>query len=889
ISAALRDAAVHPDTIHMVEAHGTGTSLGDPIEIEGLTRAWKHHTTRTQYCAIGSLKTNIGHLEPAAGLAGLTKIILALQHHHIPPTLHLNKPNTHIHFENTPFYLTDQPTPWPPTTTPRRAALSAFGMGGVNAHLIIEEPPHTPTPPDPPESPHVVRVSGATEETVRELAAAYADRFARSASSRETADLCHTANTGRSPLAFQTAVSGHSAGQLADALRAVAEGRLPVAPADPGADGPADGGHTALVEAVRRGHTGTDWAALSAPGSRITGLPTYPFAKGRYWATRTAAVANGPGTAPEQPRELPTALRTVWREREPLGDTAATAPPVRTRVMATDPGLAAGVSDALAGLGVPAAGAGDDAEAVVVIDEPPFPPDGVPGLDAFWERLRSLVTSVPRGGRLLWATHRSAAVSPGERAGLVPEAAARSMAVRAAGAESHLAVTVLDLDPAEPPAARARQIAAELAATRSASGSVVAYRRDVRFTPERVPVPPGPAGELPADGFYLVTGGLGAVGRHLAGALIERGAKRVGIVGRTVTDAASSPVLRELGELAEVGYLPCDVADEDALATAADRFGEHWGRLLGVVHCSGGVNPFGAMHRRPWADAARVTAPKIAGSDNAVRLAVSRGADFVVLVSSIAGALPEAGRGLTDYALANAYQLALAERGSGGATVVTAHAWPNWAGTGMRADETFAASHSLTPGQALDGFAAHLRTGGEVVFPGETGRLSPATAAEPPPAPAPSPVTPSHPANGVSPVQAAPGGTAPRPGTGTAHAPAPESGAAKEMSDLIRSAFRHVLGADPGHRVLQELGLDSLTIAELVTAIEQRSGLTVDPSLLMRARTVEEAGARLAGMRAGAGTATPPSPPGTQPAADAPAAGTLSSLLRPLLTREGSR
>ncbi|MEY6569346.1 polyketide synthase, partial [Streptomyces sp. PGLac3x] len=144
VVSALKDAAVPPETIDLVEAHGTGTRLGDPIEIDGLTRAWRGHTDRSQFCAIGSLKSNIGHLEPAAGLAGLVKILLAMESERIPATLHVTRPNDHIRFEGTPFHLADRARPWPRGERPRRAALSAFGMGGVNAHVIVEEPPPAP-------------------------------------------------------------------------------------------------------------------------------------------------------------------------------------------------------------------------------------------------------------------------------------------------------------------------------------------------------------------------------------------------------------------------------------------------------------------------------------------------------------------------------------------------------------------------------------------------------------------------------------------------------------------------------------------------------------------------------------------------------------------------
>jgi polyketide synthase PksL len=472
-----------------------------------------------------------------------------------------------------------------------------------------------------------------------------------------------------------------------------------------------------------------------------------------------------------------------------------------------------------------------------------------------------------------------------------------AVAVRAACAESRKRCAVVDLDPGDPADVRARQIAAEYAAllrgpdadpgTDLLPGPTAAYRRGVRYTPRTAAAPPGPSYRPTGDGYYLVTGGLGAVGRHLIRRLVDGGARHIGVVGRSVLDEARTARLREAAKGAEAAYLPCDVADASALAAAAHEFGARWGRLLGVVHCSGGVNPFGAMHRRPWSDAARVVAPKVPGSLNAVRLAQGEGADFAVLVSSIAGTQPRAGRGLVDYSLANAYQLALAERENGPVTAVTAHAWPNWTGTGMEADASYSAAHSLAADEAADAFLAHIRSGGAVVFPGTASTAAPPHA----PAPAAPPVT-----RGAA-----------RPGTydevteiRTVIAARPAGGRNHElMRGHVRDAFVHVLGEDPGDRPLQALGLDSLVIAELTAALERCSGLTVDPSLLMRAPTAAEVAAGLAAAAPEGSPAPAEDTPSTgtaamhgrsvSPAVDDQRVSALSALLHPLLTRDRNR
>ena len=136
---ALANADVEAESISYMEAHGSGTPVGDPIEIRALTKAFRASTQRTGFCAIGSVKTNVGHLDAAAGMAGLIKTVLALQHRQIPPSLNFSRPNPEIDFAATPFFVSTQLVPWPAGSAPRRAGIMSTGMGGTNAHVILEE------------------------------------------------------------------------------------------------------------------------------------------------------------------------------------------------------------------------------------------------------------------------------------------------------------------------------------------------------------------------------------------------------------------------------------------------------------------------------------------------------------------------------------------------------------------------------------------------------------------------------------------------------------------------------------------------------------------------------------------------------------------------------
>jgi acyl transferase domain-containing protein len=135
-------AGVVPETISYIEAHGTGTTVGDPIEITALTQVFREKTDAKGFCAIGSVKTNIGHLDAAAGVTGLIKTVLALKHKLIPPSLHFERPNPKIDLENSPFYVNSTLSEWKNNGhTPRRAGVSSFGIGGTNAHVVLEEAP----------------------------------------------------------------------------------------------------------------------------------------------------------------------------------------------------------------------------------------------------------------------------------------------------------------------------------------------------------------------------------------------------------------------------------------------------------------------------------------------------------------------------------------------------------------------------------------------------------------------------------------------------------------------------------------------------------------------------------------------------------------------------
>ncbi|HEY8209099.1 MAG TPA: amino acid adenylation domain-containing protein, partial [Myxococcaceae bacterium] len=165
VARAHADAGVDPRSISYVETHGTATPLGDPIEVEALTRAFRARTQDTGFCGIGSIKTNIGHTVMAAGAAGLIKTALALRNELIPASLHFQKPNPKVDFERSPFRVVSANQPWPRSASPRRAGVSSFGVGGTNAHVVVEEAPLQLSPPET-SGPELLVLSARTDSAL---------------------------------------------------------------------------------------------------------------------------------------------------------------------------------------------------------------------------------------------------------------------------------------------------------------------------------------------------------------------------------------------------------------------------------------------------------------------------------------------------------------------------------------------------------------------------------------------------------------------------------------------------------------------------------------------------------------------------------------------------
>jgi acyl-CoA synthetase (AMP-forming)/AMP-acid ligase II/3-oxoacyl-(acyl-carrier-protein) synthase/acyl carrier protein len=329
---ALADAGVEPREIGFVETHGTGTPLGDPIELNSLVAVLNKDRDPQSHCWIASVKTNIGHLESAAGIASLIKTVLVLRHGEIPPHLHYRTLNPHIGLESVPFHIPTRVTVWTGSAGPRIAGISSFGFGGTNAHIIVAEaPPRIAGMPRAPHPASIVTLCARSPAALRKLAASYAS-FIAAHPQVTLEDFAFTANTGRTHFPCRAAIVASDLQELFARLTALA-GAGPedihasnaAASTDPNTvaawEGSGITGDTApsrqlLEELARQYMQGRDidWAALyrGYPGQRLA-LPHYPFERRRYWLDSHA------GTHPLLGRRLPPQPHLpdtwTWRSR----------------------------------------------------------------------------------------------------------------------------------------------------------------------------------------------------------------------------------------------------------------------------------------------------------------------------------------------------------------------------------------------------------------------------------------------------------------------------------------------------------------------------------------------------------------------------------------------
>nr|CCC21123.1 type-I polyketide synthases [Streptomyces himastatinicus ATCC 53653] len=714
VTAALGD--LDPDTIGYVETHGTGTALGDPVEVRALQGAFRRlGAGDTASCGLGSVKSNIGHLEAAAGIAGLLKVILALRHGTLPATRHCAEINPFIQLDDGPFHIVRENEPWPrprdgrDAVTPRRAGVSSFGFGGSNCHVVVEE--YVPKAIErghgvPSEGASViVPLSARTDEQLRQVARrllAYLSDPGRSDAALPS--IAWTLQTGREAMERRAAWVVASREELADKLRAFVErGERGGAP---------DGDLGRLLTRWTEGGT-VEWRTLYGADTPLRAhLPTYPFARERYWIPGTETPAQSDSDASAQ-SPLPVIGTTLLVPRW----TPQPAPP------------ASGEHTYARHL-VILCGATAIARAAV---ERRVPGVRCHTVTTAKQRLDSRFRDV---SRQVFEAVRDLAAEPAEGSGatlvqvVVPtdgdDATQLALAglLRTAALEGpRFTGQVIGLDGAAMDgAAMDDDTVATVVAdnARATDGDVIRYDDGMRTVQTwDVPAPNAAAG-IPwrAGGRYLITGGASGIGaivaRHIAHG-VER--PTLVLVGRRAKDGRVATLLDELRAAGAVArYERADISRWEEVRHLVAHVREDVGELHGIVHSAGVIRDATLAKKtaEEWDD---VLAPKADGLVHLDRATAGEPLDFVLTFSS--GSALTGNPGQADYATANAFldafatlrtaRVAAGERSGRTLSI----AWPLWKDGGMAVDEATLAylwhSRGLVPMESADGLAALVR------------------------------------------------------------------------------------------------------------------------------------------------------------------------------------
>lgn len=282
IKMALQDAKIKSDSIHYVEAHGAGTPLGDPIEVAALTQAFAERSASLPRCALGSVKTNIGHLDSAAGIAGFIKTVLILKNKQLPPSLHFVSPNPEIDFANSPFYVCQKLTPWPGSEKLSYAGVSSFGIGGTNSHVILGEPPeYFPKNLLADKQFFILPLSAKNQPALKILAQRYVSFLENKKNSISLQDVCYTAAIGRIHFSHRLAVIGSNWNEMVNNIKCwLTSDKDPCQETD---------SKNEIAKNYMKGQP-INWSEFyQNKVCRRIPLPTYPFQKQRCWVDHSAS------------------------------------------------------------------------------------------------------------------------------------------------------------------------------------------------------------------------------------------------------------------------------------------------------------------------------------------------------------------------------------------------------------------------------------------------------------------------------------------------------------------------------------------------------------------------------------------------------------------------
>ncbi|WP_332979349.1 SDR family NAD(P)-dependent oxidoreductase [Microcoleus sp. A003_D6] len=693
IERALEQSGFGADSLSYVEAHGTGTELGDPLEIVALSRVFGGRREIGEPCAIGSVKSNIGHLESAAGIAGLTKVLLQMKYGKLVPSLHAETPNPSILFENTCFRLQRDLTDWTPGSGLRRAGLSSFGAGGANAHVILEEfVSDTDAPVVRQQKPELIPISAANEERLRFLASAIADAI-KAEPDTDIASVAATLQRGREPMAYRLAIVADSTALLLDSLRDWLAGtpdtrtfagklstrQVQAPPAllrqiCPQTQQMIDRGD--LLSAARRWADGADvnWKASGA----IVSLPGYPFLRERYWLPAGEPMRGCASSVPlKPPSERSHGMllaRRVWRE-------VPANPYDGGSLILSGLGISSQewielLQQMQPGINISVGWPDSDPAPLAVVRVWHFCDSPQEQEGALLELLKLCRAILRQGDRavelIAVATGANSTMQAAFLRTLVaeyPNVAAASLAV------DELAFAPTSLLP----------LCVRIPALQAGQAKELSVRNGIfqeRFS-EELPEQDEPAktasAKFRSQGVYLISGGAGGIGRILARHLATKFHAKVALLGRKRFGPESVRLIQEIRELGgEAIYVCADITSAADVKEAVRRTRHRFGAIHGAIH-AGGILEDCYISRKEDESFLRVLAPKVEGTLLLERATRNDDLDFFLLFSSLAAVVGNPGQ--SDYAAANAFLDQFAEHRVGRTLSIN---WSLWQEGGMQ-------------------------------------------------------------------------------------------------------------------------------------------------------------------------------------------------------------
>jgi|LakMenEpi03Aug12_release.lakeMendotaPanAssembly.Ray.scaffolds.fasta_scaffold01747_3 acyl transferase domain-containing protein len=671
---ALADAGLQHQEIEYVEAHGTGTSLGDPIEVEALAQTLG--ANRPQALKVGSAKSNIGHMEPVAGLGGLLKIILSLQHEAIPGNLHFHSPNPHIMWGEPAIEVLTALTSWPKREKPRYAGLSSFGFSGSNAHIVIAEPPLTAPElhtlastqdPDPSSIQPILCLSARSITSLRQLAERYIEAL-ENTPEHALNDFCLSALTTRTRFEHRIAVAGTTTKELIQGLRAFVDGKP--------------------MPKVCITDQDLAWQLAERPkGPRRTTLPLYAFDRQRYWSQPPTYESHGEKSSIVLTSHTlaANAYQTEWIEQEiALAPEHASQAFKSTRIFNIDHGLSE-FADALKSMGAAVTTYPSSDVLLTQSDMTAHPTDVIVN----WPDLQTMIThplkltefcgylitlaqklvsyTTPTKLWLVSVGSSEFATTPSE---VAPFAFAAEGLLRSVFLE-HPAlqggVMIFALDKHTKPTAQQFQLAAQTLLSdqaevatlfidqnqyakslvkrlKSASAEVLALSDVKSSSPKRT---------ARSDATYLITGGHGALGLQAAKTLAAQGAGKIVLISRT---PPSSQVRQEIDALCSMGCLieseKADITNVNQLSELIHRLSTDKMPLRGIIHAAGAMRHDALIEMSQEAMNA-VMLPKALGAWYLHTLTQTLDLDCFVLYGSISSLIGT--NGLSHYTAANQF------------------------------------------------------------------------------------------------------------------------------------------------------------------------------------------------------------------------------------------